>query len=33
MLSSEADKLTRAIVSSPKEEYDKPDNLKARNIL
>jgi dimethylargininase len=33
MLSSEADKLTRVIVSSPKEEYYKLDNLKAHNIL
>ena len=33
MLTSEADKLTRVIVSSPKEEYYRLDNLKAHNIL
>lgn len=33
MLSSEADKLTKVIVSTPKEEYYKLDNLKAHNIL
>lgn len=33
MLSSEADKITKVIVSSPKEEYYQFDNLKAHNIL
>lgn len=33
MLSSEAGKLTRVVVSSPKEEYYRLDNLKAHNIL
>ena len=33
MLSSEADKLTKVIVSTPKQEYYKLDNLKDHNIL
>ena len=33
MLSSEADRLIRVIVCSPKEEYYKFENLKAHNIL
>ena len=33
MLSSEADRLTRVVVSSPREEYYRLENLKAHNIL
>ena len=33
MLKSEADRLTRVIVCTPKEEYYQIDNLKAHNIL